>query len=187
MISTLPNKDVRYIMPTIGIIAILGSSFVKFMSGKALRMVFLGLLILIFISNNALIAFGSYLPLKKTSSYVLNPTYGILFSENGYTSNSPKREVCPMDQIIYVIPAGARARLIGQSNIDFSDWAVAYYLSKENRVWTGQSDDLSKTDYFIYRNSDNLSESQSKSIKESKLIESFNCIDGSIVSVYKSK
>lgn len=189
LISSLPNKDVRYIMPMMVLIAITASSTILLFENKIYQDLFLGLIFVIFIANNAAISFGKYLPLKKSNIVVNNSPYGIVLSQDGgYTSGSPQSEVCPIEQIIDTIPQGKSARLIGESKIDFSDWAVAYYLEKSGRTWAGQTDDLSNSDYLIYRNTDVLNSATTKSpvFQQATIIRSFDCIDESKVDVLKT-
>lgn len=189
IISALANKDVRYIMPEIIILSLIGGLAVELFANKYYKILMISLIVLIFLTNWIIIPFSKYLPFK-TDSYALgnNYTFGTIFTPNGYTSNSPKDEVCPMERIVDVVPTGKNARQIGISNIDFSDWSVAYYLEKSGRTWSGQTDDLSNTDYIIHRNSDVLPSTIASSpfYQTATPIASFRCLDGSYVYVLKT-
>lgn len=186
--SWLPNKDTRYIMPMISLIAILAASAINIFRSKIYKSLFFILIISIFIINNAYVSYGKYLPFK-TKELVLNSSadFGVLIGQNGYTSDSPKKMICPMDQLINTLPKDSTSTLTGMSSIDFNNWAYAYYLTKSGRIWTGELVDLLKLDYIVVRDQNSPEENLSSLGLESKikLVKTFQCEDLTKVRVYK--
>ena len=192
IISTLPNKDIRYIMPAILLAAVIAASAINLSRSKYYQIVSLLLLSLVFLANNMIIAFGKYLPVRNESIALSSENYvysSVIDPGGGYTSNSPKEAVCPMNEIIEFIPEGASAREIGRSQIDFSDWAVAYNLMANSRAWQGQVDSPLLADYLISRSS-NLEDpylTDPDFASKLEVVKTFNCADGSNVSILKVK
>lgn len=190
VISTLPNKDIRYIMPAIVPVAIIGASAVNLFKPKIWPILFGSILVLVLILNNAVIFFGKHLPAGGQKMVLSKSQYiytTIVDPAGGYTSNSPKEAVCPMDKIVASIPEGKTSREIGDSRIDFSDWAVAYYLTANNRIWAGQVDAPLKADYLISRNTNPNNPYLTDFTFASKLEmeSSFPCTDQSTVDILK--
>jgi len=185
--STLPNKDVRYIFPLFSLIAIAGSfSFVLF-KNKYYKACLAILFIAFFVINNITVAYSKFVIPEHVPSQWEQDWGVYLVSTNGYTSSSPEDQVCPLESVVDLISKNSSAREIGVSNIDFSDWAVAFSLVNNGRIWSGQVGDPLNSDYLISRNTNLDIEMIDTYLKEDLIIKvrSFECKDGSEVTLFK--
>ena len=117
-------------MPTIILIVLMISLLTTASKNIVYKTIFALIVLIIFSANNLVVSFGRYLPIQKDAIYLSSSPYSVVLAPNGYTANSPGAESCPLEKIIADIPKGSSARIIGNSKIDFSDWAVAYFLEK---------------------------------------------------------
>lgn len=179
LISVLPNKDLRYIMPAAPFIALLGATVMK---GIRRQKVYLGILIIILTLNNLSVAFGI------TNGKNIKPKGLELLAGTGYTSGKPAAEICPMENIVASIPQDASARLIGNNPIEFNNWALAYNLEKSGRVWAGEGTNIMDSDYWIVRlDGSNISKDTLFYYQDyARVVTNFDCTDRSLVIILKN-
>lgn len=232
--SILPNKDTRYLMPLIPLLAIIGVcaftlSLRDRSSGRGnlsikiaepvpskrgisprndkritkdsfhrkrferYRMIYqialLGILIAIFFVNNLNIPFSNNLKWQNNNIYLFHNQYLPLISNNGYTTNSPRAENCPIDEVMASVPEGKTLRLFGPNLIDYNNWMVAFNAGKTQKVWAGESENYLASQYLIYRNQNIIEPNITAELKSSgkiKLINTYDCADGGRVELYKT-
>jgi len=141
----------------------------------------------IFVLNNASVAFGRYW-LPNYHQYLwTDKVLASWLPQSGYTSSSPQSASCSIGDIINLVPADSSAKEVGQSRIDLSDWAVAYYLKISGRQWVKQEQPLEAADYLIWR-SNNDSDPRFEDLRYSGgviQIADSKCSDRSVVSVWQ--
>ena len=180
--SILPNKDARYIMPVMVIIAVIISSLVS-ISKKMIYQILLFLAVVsIFVLNNAAVSFGKYWGEKEREKILFNNTnyyyYGVLISDiGGYTSESPKQKICPLEEIVDQIPTNNSAKLVGEDSMFVNDWEVGFLLIKNGKIY---SRDLPESDYLLFKDGPQMPDSISNLSSEYNvtLVNSFDCSDG---------
>ena len=183
--SILPNKDTRYIMPAFAVLALIAG--IGVLALKQYWTVILAITLAAFIINNLFISFGRYLPWQKNVGFS-SSGYFSLTSDNGYTSSSPQAESCDIEKIISTVPAGKSVRLVGENRLDFSGWALAFYLRNSARVWPGEGSDFQNSDYLVLRSSGTADGfiSENSLTRYNVLEEKFSCTDASNVYILKA-
>lgn len=187
--SILPNKDTRYLMPLIPLLAITGVCAFNISKNKYYQIGLVVLLVAIFFINNLNIAFSKNLNWQSNNIYLFGNQYLPVYSNNGYTTNSPRTENCPIDKVMESIPEGSSVRLIGPNLIDYNNWMVAFYAGKTQKIWAGEQEYFMNSNYLIFRNQDVDQENMTTELKNSakiKLINTYNCANGGRVELYKN-
>lgn len=187
--SILPNKDTRYLMPIIPLLAITGVCAFNISKNIYYRIALLVLLIVIFFTNNLNIAFSKNLNWQNNNIYLFQHQNLPLISNNGYTSNSPRVENCPIEPVMQSIPENSTVRLIGPNLIDYNNWMIAFYAGKNQKVWAGEQENFLVSEYLIFRNQDTNQKNLTAELKDSgkiKLINTYNCADGGRIELYKT-
>lgn len=181
--SILPNKDTRYILPALAVLAPIAG--IGAIALKNFWTALLALLIIIFLINNLAVSFGRYFKMLKVVSIFSLP----VISENGYTSSSPGVETCDINTIVESVPPNKSARLIGKDTIDFSNWDSAFYLANSGRIWAGEGADYLSADYLIARTDSNISSFiEEKQLQGFPILDkNFSCLDGSRVYIFRSE
>lgn len=180
LFSTLSNKDIRYLMPLIVIFAIAASSLVATVKNNIYIASVVTIFVLIYIMNNLAIPFSKNLDIKRYGLFETSKIqpYGMVVSDvGGYTSNSPTLNICPLTKAIDQIPEGSKARLMGEDKMFLNDWDVAYFLTRDQKVWTGGGSTLSP-DYIVYKDGPTGSYNAFKIQNSMEQITVYPCTDG---------
>lgn len=192
--STLYNKDIRYIMPVSIILALVIASLLVNIKNKALIYLLLLLFLVIFIANNITVSFSSYLGTNYRPKNIFARTsfsqYGVIFSDSGgYTSASPRRSICPLQELVDDIPTGASARLIGDDEMYVSNWDTAYFLALQGKKWSDFDQPLINSDYLISKDGPVYPNSiaTSKLTSDVDILKTASCIDGYRIYLLKVK
>jgi hypothetical protein len=183
--STLPNKDTRYIMPALVPLVIIISTLIAGVKNKILIYSLTMLILFIFILNNVSVAFGKYFDIKNRETILFGSgklsRFGVVVSDvGGYTSTSPTKNICPLEEIVNIIPAGKMSRLIGDDEMRINNWDLAYFLPKDGRVWSGQGLPVLESDYLIFKDGPRNPVSLDTWDLRSKVtvLNTFTCTDG---------